>query len=347
MQSDPGRAKVRARISRVAALLCLLLAVMLTVAGTGAAATSPNLRRGVVDITTSLGYQNAAAAGTGMILTSSGLVLTNNHVIRGATTVRVFDPSTRRSYTATVLGYSVTSDVALLKVNTSSALPTVELADSAKVKIGQAVTALGNAGGTGTLTAAAGKVTALRRAITANDGDGNAQRLTGLIQTDAQLEPGDSGGPLFDRTGRVIGIDTAGSAGYRLESATSQGYAIPINRALAIVKQIQAGRASAAVHVGATAFLGISAQASGDAGGDVPAGAVLVVGVVPGSPADHAGLEPGDLITAINRQTVSSPDALTKLLLRQSVGATVELRWIDQLRAAETANVTLAAGPAQ
>src|SRR5207253_1739471 len=146
----------------------------------------------------------------------------------------------------------------------------------------------GNAGGTRKLVVAPGKITGLRKTITASDGQNGAEQLTGLIETSADLQPGDSGGPLFDAAHHVIGIDTAASAGFVISTAASDSYAIPISRALTIAKQIQAGRSSATVHVGATAFVGVQLQSAGGGGNGV-----IVAGVVPGSPADRAGLVAG------------------------------------------------------
>ena len=255
------------------------------------------LSTGVVDVTTTLGLQNGTAAGTGIVLTASGAILTNNHVIRGATDMRVIDPSTGRSYTATVVGYSVTSDVAVLQVNGTVHLHPVTLGNSLKAKIGQLVTAVGNAGGKGGKPATAkGKITAVGRSIVASDGEGLSERLVGLIQINAALQPGDSGGPLVNAAGRVIGMDTAASVGFEFQSS-HVGYAIPINGAVRLAKQIEAGRASTTVHIGSTPFLGVSVAAAGM--GQGPAGA-LVAGVVSGSPAEKAGIVTGDTITAVS-----------------------------------------------
>jgi S1-C subfamily serine protease len=297
----------------------------------------------VVNVTTTLGYENASAAGTGMVLTNSGEVLTNNHVIRGATTIRVADPSTGSSYVATVVGYSVSSDVAVLQLKGASHLHPISLADSSTVKIGQRVTAVGNAGGKGGKPSSSrGKVTGIRRSITVSDGQGRSERLVGLIRTDAALEPGDSGGPLVNAAGRVIGMDTAASVGFEFQ-ASNEGFAIPINRAVALAKQIEAGRASATVHIGSTPFLGISVTASAD---QSIAGA-LVAGVVSGSPADQAGIVVGDTITAVDGQPIASYDALATLLLRHNAGATVVVAWVDKTGATQTANVQTVAGPPQ
>ncbi len=303
------------------------------------------LSTGVVDVTTTLGYQNGSAAGTGMVLTQSGEILTNNHVIRGATDLRVIDPSTSRSYTATVVGYSVTRDIAVLQLNGASHLHTVALGNSATVKVGQKVTAVGNAQGRGGKPAsAAGKVTAVKQSIVASDESGLSEQLTGLIQIDAALQPGDSGGPLLNKAGRVIGMDTAASATFAFQSS-HEGYAIPINQALALAKQIVAGQASLVVHIGATPFLGVSVSTAGSSQGT--ATGALVQSVVPGSPAEQAGLVAGDTITALDGQAIVTYDQLSGLLLQHAAGDTVTLQWIDGTGATQTADVTTASGPPQ
>ena len=338
----------RRAFSAAAAVLAGVAALLLgaqRVAASGNRSAS-SVDDGIVDITTNLAYQNAAAAGTGMVLTSSGEVLTNNHVIRGATTIRVTDPSTGRKYSATVVGYDLAADVAVLQLKGASGLKTVSLGDSSKVQLGDAVTALGNAGGAGGApVAATGTITGLGRSITASDGS-SSERLTGLLETNAGIEPGDSGGPLVDSNGDVIGMDTAAAAGFALESGANDAYAIPINRALAIAKQIEAGH-SLTAHIGATAFLGIEVAAVNDfIGGQAATGAV-VAAVVPASPAERVGLAYGDVIVAVNNRTIASPTTLTALLLKQSPGKKVQIRWIDSFGASHTAHVTLAVGPAQ
>jgi S1-C subfamily serine protease len=182
---------------------------------------------GVVDITTVLGYENAQAAGTGMVLTSDGEVLTNNHVVEGATSITVSALSTGKTYEATVVGTDPTDDVAVLQLADASGLDTVQIDDDT-LAVGDEVTAVGNAGGTaGSTSAAAGAVTALNQAITATDDNGqDATQLTGLIQIAADVVAGDSGGPLYDAEGEVVGMDTAAA------STGGQAYAIPITTAL-------------------------------------------------------------------------------------------------------------------
>jgi len=228
---------------------------------------------GVVVIETDLAYQDGQAAGTGMVLTSSGEVLTNNHVINGATTIKVVVPDTGKSYQAKVVGYSVSDDVAVLQLSHASGLATIET-DTSTPTVGQNVTALGNAGGTGELTPAAGTITGLDKSITAGDDNGDSERLTGLIETDANVQPGDSGGALLNTANRVIGMNTAAStggggfAGFG-DQGGNDGYAITIGHALSLARQIESGKSSSTVHVGGTAFLGVqvSAASSGDPSG--------------------------------------------------------------------------------
>ena len=295
---------------------------------------------GVVVIETRL--RDGSAAGTGMVITSSGEVLTNNHVIRGATQVRV-RVGTGRTYRARVLGYSVSGDVALLKLTGASGLATVAVGNSSTVERGDAVTAVGNAGGTGTLTTKEGAITGLGRTITLSDGQGVSARLTHLLETDAGVVSGDSGGPLLDTAGRVIGMTTAASFELGSRSTSSDGYAIPINRAVSIVRQIERGSSSAAVHIGATPFLGISADTRrfGEAEG------VLVAGVQAGSPAARAGLAAGDAIVAFNGNLVPSYSKLVSRLLRWHPGDTVRITWIDGFGTRDSATVKLTSGPPQ
>jgi S1-C subfamily serine protease len=226
-------------------------------------AIAQGVNPGLVDINTTLSYQGAQAAGTGMVLTSSGEVLTNNHVITGATTITATDVGNGKTYTASVVGYDRSHDVAVIQLHDASGLQTVTLGDSSNVSVGQSVVAIGNAGGTGgTPSAAGGAITALNQSITASDsGDGTSETLSGLIQTNANIQPGDSGGPLVDTNGHVLGIDTAASGGFSFQSPNqssgNQGYAIPINTANSLAKQIVAGTASSTVHIGATAFIGV------------------------------------------------------------------------------------------
>jgi S1-C subfamily serine protease len=300
------------------------------------------VQAGVVVVRTNLAYENGAAAGTGMVLTASGEVLTNNHVIRGATTIRVAVPQTKKTYLARVVGYDLAADVALLRLRNASGLATVSIGKSSKVATGQSVTAVGNAGGTGSLTVTTGRVTGLHRTITVGDDHGGATQLRNLVETDASLQPGDSGGPLLDSGGRVIGMNSAASTGFTFRHSGGSAYAIPIDTAMTIVEQIATGRSSAHVHVGGTAFLGVDVRPSGNG-----SGGEAVLGVVPRSPAARAGIVAGDVITAVGGHAIASPTAVLAQLLRHRPGDTVTVRWVDPATGAHTASVALASGPPQ
>ena len=236
---------------------------------------------GIVDVVTTLGYQGGKAAGTGMVLTSTGEVLTNNHVIDGATSIKATDIGNGRTYTAKVVGYDKTHDVAVLQLQNASGLQTVTLS-SASPQTGQKVIALGNAlGKGGTPSVVSGRINGLGQSITASDGGAaDSERLTGMIGHNAPIQPGDSGGPLVNTEGEVIGMNTAasdssasGSPSQSSQAQTAtQAFAIPITRASSIADQIQAGTSSSTVHIGATAFLGVETSPSGTGsfGGNFP-----------------------------------------------------------------------------
>lgn len=309
---------------------------------------------GLVDIVTTLGYQQAAqAAGTGIVLTSSGEVLTNNHVIKGATSISATDVGNGQTYQAKVVGYDHGHDIAVLKLSGASGLQTVTLGSSSSAQPGQRVVALGNAGGKGgTPSVVSGHITGLNASITASDQSaGTSERLTGLIKHNAAIQPGDSGGPLVNTAGDVIGIDTAASThDFQFSDGTSQtqGFAIPINQAISIARQIEAGQASASVHIGATGFVGVEVSSDGNAAAQgVPAGSgALIDGVVSGGPADLAGLAAGDVITSVNGRSVTSPQTLQSALEQHHPGDRVSIGWTDQSGQSHSAKVQLATGPA-
>ena len=288
---------------------------------------------GVVDITTVLGYDNGKAAGTGMVLTPAGEVLTNNHVVEGATSITVTVLSTGESYDATVVGTDPTDDVAVLQLAGAAGLDTVQT-DQDAVTAGDAITAVGNAGGAAGTSAAAGTVTALDQSITATDESSqDAEQLTGLIEIAADVEAGDSGGPLYDADGEVTGMDTAAS------SSGGQAYAIPIATARSIVERIEDGVDDGTVHQGYPAFLGVSVQ-------DAAGGGATVAGVVSGGPAEEAGLAAGDTITAVGGTTVTSAEDVSTALADLDPGDRVTVTWTDTAGAAQSDTVILATGPA-
>ncbi len=337
------------------------------------------VKPGIVYINTTLQYDSEAAAGTGMVLNSGGLVLTNNHVIEDSTAITATVAATGKTYTARVLGYDKTGDIALIQLQDASGLATVPAGDSSSVKAGQTVVALGNAGGRNAVSTAAGQVTGLNQTITASDeaGSTSSETLHGMIQTNADIVPGDSGGPLAGPAG-VIAMDTAGSdAGAQQQAA---GFAIPINTALSVARQIAAGRASAAVAIGYPAFLGIfigsgsdsspqdqaqqqeqqngsssgsSSCSTSNAGLTAPSAiapvssGTLIDGTICGSPADKAGITGGSVITAVNGQAAGSPDQLSRVLARFHPGDTISVTWVSPSGQHTTSSIRLAAGPPQ
>jgi len=337
----------------------------LPTAGSGApsnvSAIGAKVTPGIVDVNSTFSYQHAAGAGTGIVLTSTGEVLTNNHVVNGATSITVTDLGNGKKYTATVLGYDDSADVALIQLQNASGLATASIGNSSNATVGEAIVAVGNAGGTGgTPTSAGGSITGLNQSVNASDAlDGISEQLTGLIGVNADVQPGDSGGPLVDSSGQVLGIDTAGSNGSTFEfsgqSQPTEAFAIPINKAESIAKQIESGQGTSTIHVGATAFLGVmvGSPASdaggiggyfGGSGGSTTSGATIS-GVVAGGTAANAGLVAGDVITSFDGQTVDSQTTLTHLLVPLHPGDKVELGWTDSSGTSHTTTVVLQSGP--
>jgi S1-C subfamily serine protease len=325
----------------------LLLAVLATLAPAVAASpagaaghfsearvkAAPNV--GIVDIYTTLGYENGRAAGTGMILTRSGEVLTNNHVISGATRFKVVDVTTHRRYSATVVGYSVSRDIAVLQLAHASGLRTVKRGGAVPLHVGMRIVARGNAQGLGgPPKTARGQIIALHQQIVAKDETGDTETLSNVIATNAPVVPGYSGGPLENSQNRVLGIVTAGST-----SGVHRGFAIPLSQALQIARRIESGKSNAVVHVGPTAFLGVELT---DA-----AGGAKIFSVVPGKPADVAGLVKGDVITSLNGETISSRADVRQTVLMLVPGKAVAIGWTDTNGVPQTGTITPISGPPQ
>jgi S1-C subfamily serine protease len=298
----------------------------------------------VVDIDTVLDGGDGAAAGTGMVLTPSGVVLTNNHVIEQASSITAVDIGNGQTYGAQVVGYDERRDVAVLQLEGATGLATVTLGSSAHLGVGGRVVTIGNAGGVGgSPSATNGTVLALNRAISvANDFDGSSEHLTQLIQIHGDLQPGDSGGPMVSDAGAVVGMDTAASTSFDFPGQTTgQGFAIEIDAVRRIAAQIRDGRGSSAIHIGPTAFIGIDIE-NGSGG---PPGAPVAQAIV-GTAAASAGLGPRDVIVALGGRRVTSPTALTEALVPYSPGDQVTLTWLDPEHVTHTATITLGTGPA-
>lgn len=301
---------------------------------------------GLVTINSILGYQQAESMGTGIVLTSNGEILTNNHVVENATKISVHDLGNGRTYRGSVVGYDRTHDVAVVQLQGASGLTTAPLGNSNTVAPGQPIAAVGNAGGAGRPAVVTGMVTGLDQSVTASDEAGvSTEQLAGLIQVNADVVAGDSGGALINSAGRVVGMNTAASEGFQLQlpfgginidDGQHQAFAIPIDQALSVARQIESGRAAGTVHVGPTAFIGVQV-ASGPGGPQI-------AGLVPGSPARRAGIPVGAVITSVNGHPVPTPTALTTVMDTHRPGDRLQITW-QAGPAQHTTTVVPAAGP--
>lgn len=286
----------------------------------------------IVDIDTKMGYQSAVGAGTGIVIGPS-TVLTNNHVIAGATDLTVRSIGNGRSFPGTVIGFDRSHDIAVVQLGGGGLQP-ANIGNSDSVAVGEPIVSMGNAGGAGGAPSAVdGRVVGLNQTVSASDAlTGSTETLDGLIQVDAGIRPGDSGGPTVNAANQVIGMNTAATANFHMGGG--QGFVIPINEAMGIAGQIQGGGGSPTVHIGPTAFLGVGVNdAAGGAG-------AIVRQVIPTGPAAGAGFAPGDVITSVNGQPVNSATALTAILDQHHPGENVTVGLENR-----TTNVTLADGP--
>jgi S1-C subfamily serine protease len=311
-----------------------------------ASAITPSL----VDVETDLGY-NYGGAGTGLLLTGTGEVLTNNHVINGAKRVEVVSKANQRRYQATVLGYDRTRDIALLKIQGAARLSPARIGNSAKLRIGEPIMGIGNAGGLGKPVRAPGTVQEMGVSIsTSDDLTSSKEQLNGLVKILADIQPGQSGGPLLNEAGEVVGINTAATVNYSSTVPTSGGvgYAILISDAMDAVRAIRAGRSTDQVHVGPTATL--NAYVTGPTvgpdnralPGTQPGARVSSVGF----PALSAGLRIDDTIVSFDGAPVDTPARLTALLGQRAPGDRVTVGWITRDGRFKAAPITLVEGPA-
>jgi len=276
----------------------------------------------VVDIVSQ--SRRETGEGTGIIISPDGYILTNAHVVNGASTVTVSTSTSTKALPARVIGADEGHDVALIKLDSGGgSLPAADLGRSADVKVGDDVVAIGNALGLrGDPTVTRGIVSALGRTV---------ENLTGMIQTDAAINPGNSGGPLVNSAGQVIGINTAVAA----DGAQNIGFAIPIDAAKALADRLKTGQGAAP-----TAFLGVSTTETSDGSGGAE-----VVSLVTGGPAQKAGLAVGDLIVTFDGKPVATADALSGLVQGRQPGDTVQVV-VERNGSSRTVSVTLGTKPA-
>jgi S1-C subfamily serine protease len=271
-----------------------------------------------------------------MIITPDGEVLTNNHVVDGSTAIHVTIEGRSGTYTAHVVGVAPAADVALIQIEGVSGLPTVTVTSSSTLRVGDPVVAMGNALGLGGKpNVTTGTVTALHQSITASEGNGQSETLTEMIQSDAPISPGDSGGPIVNSAGQVVGMITAGDVrGFRSQTSTVN-YAIPSDVALSYVNKAHScpsAQTSSEIICGQVGYMGVHVQ-------DASTGA-LVVSVVPGSPADSAGIMADSVITSVGGTRVSSSAALGVAIKSHRPGERVAVTWVDQ-RGSHTTTLTL------
>ncbi|GAB0101611.1 hypothetical protein JMUB6875_05750 [Nocardia sp. JMUB6875] len=294
----------------------------------------------LVNITAGIRPYGLGAAGSGIVLTAEGEILTSHHVIKGADTVTVSDVGTGATYTATVAGYDAGADIALLDLTGADGLPVARIGSSAPLHLGDDVLAIGNAGGTGSPTAVGGPITNLDSAIVArNAADLSRKSLHGMIEVAAAVAAGQSGGALVDRYGSVVGVVTAASGDLQKTLGKGpNGYAVPIDTAMNVVRQIRSGTPTDTVHIGPTATLGILTS---DAR---PTGARIDVAIY-GLPAYAAGLADGEIITALDDRPITSSQMLKAALNAHKPDDVVRLEISDPTGGRRTVSVTLTVGP--
>lgn len=359
-----GARKSRWMVGLGALLAALIVAVTLvglnlgthtnaipTISSSSGTISAPTTVGSVVNIDTSQqqldgGGLTPVGAGSGMVLTTDGEILTNNHVVEGASRINVSIPG-EGTAVAKVVGVDPSDDVALLRISGMNGLDPVSIGDSSSVGVGDRVTAIGNAYGKGGApTVVHGSVTAVHRTIRAGDPGGtDSEQLNDVIQISANVVPGDSGGALLDANGNVIGIITAGPS----QGGTSIGYAIPIESAIDIVNQIRAGHGSSTILIGDRGFLGVSvqpldAQTAAQLGLSDTSG-VLVTDVGQGTPAAKLGITAPAVIRTIDGTQINSEEDLGTALHVKTPGQTVNVTWVDGL-GSHSGTATLIAGPA-
>ena len=324
-----------AALAAVFALVAPVSPATAAPADAAAAAVEPS----VVQITTRIDYQQAIGTGTGIVIDPGGVVLTNYHVVAGANSIR--GSVGGQDYAANLIGYDRKHDVAVIQLVGAGGLPSAPIGDSGAVAPGEPTVAIGNVRGVGApLNHEVGPITALNRTVNAEDSlTGSSEEVTGLIEVASDVRPGDSGGPLVNSAGQVIGLVTAASVNFQMGPA-GEGFAIPINDAMAVAGQIRSGAPSGSVHIGPPSLLGVgvSTQPRREPG-------IVVRDVVRGGPADQAGVTLGAVITVLDGTPLDSATTLTYALDRHYPGDVVDLTWIDRSGQQRTGKATLVPGP--
>ncbi|MGV0794654.1 S1C family serine protease [Mycolicibacterium sp. XJ1819] len=337
-----GILRTRRPLATLLAALAMMFAVVVpvlpapaTAAPADPLAAATGVEPAVARIDTEIYYQGAVGNGAGVVLDPGGQVLTNFHVVSGAD--RITATVADRAYPAELVGYDRRHDIAVLQLIGASGLPAAPIGDSAQLVGGEPVVALGNAMGSHRpLTREVGSVTAFGQTVNAEDTlTGSKDELSGLIEFAAPVVAGDSGGPLVNSAGQVVGITTAASVNFRMGPG-GQGYAIPINDAMAIADQIRSRVPSENVHIGPPVLLGVGVRTAPQR---TPG--VLIAEVLRGGPAERAGLMDGDVLIVLDGTPLDSATTLTYVLDRHYPGDVVDLTWIDRNGTERTGKATL------
>jgi putative serine protease PepD len=288
------------------------------------------------------GSQTSKAEGSGVILSKDGVILTNNHVIAGATKVSVsFTDGTHKQLDGTVIGTDPQHDIALVKVAATDLTP-ITLGHSSKLQLGDTVAALGFPLDLGGPTVTEGIVSGLGRDITVSDGASGGESLKNLIQTDAAINPGNSGGALVDSNGNLVGIDTAAASA---ASAENTGFAIPIDDIVPIVQKIVKQKPAPQAWIGVQVE-SVTTQVAQQVGLPASTRGALIAAVVPGGPAASSSLRSGDVIQSVDGHAIGSADDLTSALADNAPGDKVTLGILTPSGNRDSIQVTLGPRPA-
>ncbi len=305
---------------------------------------SPSVVSIVTSVTTQsiFGASQAEAAGTGIILSKDGYILTNHHVVSGATKAQIVTSDGTTYENVRVVGNDPLNDVAYLKVDGVDNLAPASIGDSSTVRVGQSVIAIGNALGQYQNTVSSGIISGKGRPISASDETGSsAESLTDLLQTDAAINPGNSGGPLLNLSGQVIGMNTAVAS-----NAEGIGFAIPINATKGTTKMVLEGKGVQRAYIGVR-YIALTAAVAKQYSLSRSEGAYLIssngsAAVVAGGPADKAGLQDKDIITKINGEAVGAAGGVSSIVGEYAPGDTVEVTYLRDGKE-RTTKVTLSA----
>jgi putative serine protease PepD len=287
-------------------------------------------------------FEEGSGQGSGVIIDSDGIIITNNHVVAGAVEVNVVFNDGREPLEGEVIGAIEENDLAVIRVEADD-LDAIRVGKSDNLELGESVVAIGFPLGLGGPTVTQGIISGLERTIRVEDAAGEPRSLEGLLQTDAAINPGNSGGALVDMEGRLVGINTAAA---QASSAENIGFAIAIDEAVPVVEEILEDPPEERAWMGVSLGSIDSASAAAQFELDPDLRGALVMGLVPNSPAEDAGLEEGDLIVAIEDDEIGSADDVTSSLRDRDPGDTVEIEYVTFDGDNETVELELGSRPA-